>query len=125
MQEANSKNQPDGAKALAGGINRPVNERRCSRRLPQCLPVEVCVESPFSPEIIRGNTRDITAKGAYFFCKQAFMVGQLLRVTIRLSGGLDAGADRVSLTLRSRVQRVEQLVRNGSKTFGIAVALEK
>lgn len=125
MQEANYKKESDAANALGRGINRSLNDRRCSRRLALCLPIEVYGESPFNSQTFRGNTRDISAKGVYFFCEEAYMVGQLLHVTISLSGGKVAGSDRVSLTLRCRVQRVEQIVRNSSKTFGVAVALDE
>jgi hypothetical protein len=53
------------------------------------------------------------------------MAGQLVHVTIRLSGDLVAGSDSVSLTLRCRVQRVEKISQSGSKTFGVAVALDE
>jgi hypothetical protein len=53
------------------------------------------------------------------------MVGHLLYVTMRLSGDPVAGSDRVSLKLRCRVQRVEEIIRNGSKAFGVAVVLDE
>ena len=52
-------------------------------------------------------------------------MGQLLHVTMRLSGDPVAGSDRGSLKLRCRVQRVEEMIRNGSKAFGVAVALDE
>src|SRR6267378_2081724 len=73
----------------------------------------------------RGRTRDISAKGLYFVCEESYMVGQLLHVTIRLSRGLVADSDSVSLTLRCRVQRVERISQSGAKTFGVAVALDE
>jgi PilZ domain len=107
MEEANYKNH-SAANALGRGTNKPpMNDRRCSRRLPLSLPIEVSGESPFNPQTFRGRTRDIAAKGVYFFCEEACTVGQLVRVTIRLSGDSVAFSDRVSLTLRGRVQRVE------------------
>jgi hypothetical protein len=100
-------------------------DRRGSRRLALSLPVEVCGEGPFNPETFCGRTRDIGAKGVYFVCEEAYIVGQLIHVTIRLSGVLVTGTDSVSLTLRYRVQRVEEILRNGSKTFGVAAALDE
>jgi PilZ domain-containing protein len=126
MQEANYKNRSDAADALRRGINKPLlNERRGSRRLALSLPVEVCGESPFNPQTFCGRTRDVASTGLYFFCEEAYMVGQLVHVTIKLSGDLVAGSDRVSLKLRYRVQRFEEMIRNGSKTFGVAVALDE
>jgi hypothetical protein len=126
MQEAHYKNQSDAANALDRGISKPLmNDGRYSRRLALRLPIEVCGESPFNPQTFRGRTRDIAAKGVYFVCEQAYMVAQLVHVTIRLSGDLVAGSERVSLTLRYRIQRVEEIFQNGSKTFGIAVALDE
>jgi hypothetical protein len=126
MQEANYKNQSDSTNALGRGTNRPLmNDRRCSRRFALSLPIEVRGESPFNPQTFRGRTRDIAANGVYFFCEEAYMAGQLVDVTIRLSGDLVAGSDRVSLTLRCRVQRAEKITRNASKTFGVAVALDE
>lgn len=126
MQEANYKSQSDAANARGRGIDKPLmNDRRCSRRLALRLPIEFYGESPFNPQTFRGRTRDIAAKGVYFFCEEAYMVGQLVHVTIRLSGDPVAGSDRVSLTLRYRVQRVEEMIRNGSKAFGVAVALDE
>jgi hypothetical protein len=126
MQEANYKNQSDSANALGRGTSKPLmNDRRCSRRFPLSLPIEVSGESPFNPQTFCGRTRDIAAKGVYFFCEEAYMAGQLVDVTIRLSGDLVPGSDRVSLTLRCRVQRVEKIAQNGSKRFGVAVALDE
>jgi hypothetical protein len=126
MQEANYKNESDSRNALGRGTNKPLmNERRCSRRFVLSQPIEVRGESPFNPQTFRGKTRDIAANGVYFFCEEAYMAGQLVDVTIRLSGDLVAGSDRVSLTLRCRVQRVEKISRNGAKTFGVAVALDE
>ena len=126
MQEANYKNQSDPENALGRGTNKPLmNDRRCSRRFALSLPIEVSGESPFNPQTFRGRTRDIAANGIYFFCEEAYMAGQLVHVTIRLSGDSVAFSDRVSLTLRCRVQRVEEIVRNASKIFGVAVALDK
>jgi hypothetical protein len=126
MQEANYKNQSDPENALGRGTNKPLmNDRRCSRRFALSLPIEVSGESPFNPQTFRGRTRDIAANGIYFFCEEAYMAGQLVHVTIRLSGDSVAFSDRVFLTLRCRVQRVEEIVRNASKIFGVAVALDK
>jgi hypothetical protein len=126
MQEANYKNQSDPENALGRGTNKPLmNDRRCSRRFALSLPIEVSGESPFNPQTFRGRTRDIAANGIYFFCKEAYMAGQLVHVTVRLSGDSVAFSDRVSLTLRCRVQRVEEIVRNASKIFGVAVALDE
>jgi hypothetical protein len=126
MPEANYKNQPDSGNALGRGTNKPLmNDRRCSRRFALSLPIEVSGESPFNPQTFRGRTRDIAANGVYFFCEEAYMAGQLVDVTIRLSGDLLAGSDRVSLTLRCRVQRSEKISQNGSKRFGVAVALDE
>jgi hypothetical protein len=126
MQEANYKNQSDSANALGRGTNKPLlNDRRCSRRLALSLPIEVNGESPFNPQTFRGRTRDIAADGVYFFCEEAYMAGQLVHVTIRLFGGLVASSDSVSLTLRCRVQWVEEITRNGARTFGVAVALDE
>ena len=124
MQEANYKNQS--ANALGRGTNKPPwNDRRCSRRFAMSLPIEVSGESPFNPQTFPGRTRDIAANGVYFLCEEAYMAGQLVHVTIRLSRGLVAGSDSVSLTLRCRVQRVEKISQNGSKAFGVAVALDE
>jgi hypothetical protein len=126
MSEANYKNRSDAADALRRGMNKPLkNERRGSRRLALSLPVEVCGESPFNPQTLCGRTRDVAPKGLYFFCEEAFMVGQLIHVTIKLSGDPVASSDRVSLKLRCRVQRFEEMFRNGAKTFGVAVALDE
>ena len=125
MQEANYKNHSDSANAQDRGTNKPLNDRRCSRRFALSLPIEVSGESPFNPQTFRGRTRDIAANGIYFFCEEAYMAGQLVHVTVRLSGDSVAFSDRVSLTLRCRVQRVEEIVRNASKIFGVAVALDK
>jgi hypothetical protein len=126
MPEANYKNQFDSANALGRGTDKPLlNDRRCSRRFAMSLPIEVSGESPFNPQTFRGRTRDIAANGVYFFCEEAYMVGQLLHVTMRLSGDPVAGSDPVTLTLRCRVQRVEEIIRNGSKAFGVAVALDE
>jgi hypothetical protein len=126
MQEANYKNQSDSANALGRGANKPLlNDRRCSRRFALSLPIEVNGESPFNPQTFRGRTRDIAADGVYFFCEEAYMAGQLVHVTIRLFGGLVASSDSVSLTLRCRVQWVEEIIRDGAKTFGVAVALDE
>jgi hypothetical protein len=126
MQEANYKNQSDPENALGRGTNKPLmNDRRCSRRFTLSLPIEVSGESPFNPQTFRGRTRDIAANGIYFFCEEAYMAGQLVHVTIRLSGDSVAFSDRVSLTLRCRVQRAEEIVRNASKIFGVAVALDE
>jgi PilZ domain len=126
MQEANYKNQSDSANAQGRGTNKPLmNDRRCSRRFALSLPIEVSGESPFNPQTFRGRSRDIAANGVYFFCEEAYMAGQLVHVTIRLFGGLVASSDSVSLTLRCRVQRVEGIVRNASKIFGVAVALDE
>jgi len=43
------------------------------------------------------------------------MAGQLVHVTISLSGDLVADTDSVSLTLRCRVQRVEKISRTAQK----------
>ncbi len=121
MQEANYKNQS--ANALGRGTNKPPwNDRRCSRRFALSLPIEVSGESPFNPQTFPGRTRDIAANGVYFLCEEAYMAGQLVHVTIRL---LVACSDTVFLTLRCRVQRVEKISQNGSKTFGVAVALDE
>jgi hypothetical protein len=53
------------------------------------------------------------------------MKGQLVHVTISLSGGPIAGSGSIFLTLRCRVQRVEKISENGSKLFGVAVALDE
>jgi hypothetical protein len=126
MQEANYKNQSDSANALGRGTSKPLmNDRRSSRRFALSLPIEVRGESPFNPQTFRGRTRDIAANGVYFFCDEAYMSGQLVDVAITLSGDLVAGSDRVSLTLRCRVQWVEKISQNGSRTFGVAVALDE
>ena len=67
--------------------------------------------------------------------RQAYIQGSTLAVwevmllvrsvTISLSGGLIAGPDNISLTMRCRVQRVEEISKSGSKTFGVAVALDE
>jgi hypothetical protein len=126
MREANYKNQSDSANALGRATNKPLmNDRRHSRRLALRLPIEVCGESPFNPQTFYGNTRDIAAKGVYFFCEEAYMVGQLVHVTIPLSGDLIFGSDRVYLTLHYRVQRVEELIQSAATIFGVAVALDE
>jgi hypothetical protein len=126
MQEANYKNQSDSANAAGRATNKPLmNDPRCSRRFVLSLPIEVSGESPFNTQTFRGRTRDIAANGVYFFCEEAYMAGQLVHVTIRLSGDLVADSDSVSLTLRCRVQRVEKISQNGLKTFGVAVALDE
>jgi hypothetical protein len=126
MQEANYKNQSGAGNALGRGINKPLmNDRRGSRRLALSLPIDVCGESPFNPQTFRGRTRDIAANGVYFFCEEAYMAGQLLHVTMKLPGDPVTDSDRVSLTLRCRVHRVEEIKQNGSKTFGVAVALDE
>src|ERR1700730_12384910 len=110
MQEANYKNHSDALNAPGRGINKPfMNDRRYSRRLALRLPIDVCGESPFNPQTCRGRTRDIAAKGVYFVCEEAYMAGQLVHVTIKLSGDPVAGSDSISLTLRCRVQRVEEI----------------
>jgi hypothetical protein len=125
MQDANYKKQSDAANALRRGINKPlINDRRGSHRLALRLPVEVCGESPFNPQTFHGRTRDISANGVYFFCEEAYIAGQLLHITMRLSGDPVTGSDRISLTLRCRIQRVEVISQNGLKTFGVAVALD-
>jgi hypothetical protein len=126
MQEANYKDQSDSANALGRRTNKPLtNGRRGTKRWAVSQLIEVCGESPFNPQTYRGRTRDISAKGIYFVCEEPYMKGQLVHVTISLSGGPIAGSDSVCLTLRCRVQRVEKIFQNGSKTFGIAVALDE
>jgi hypothetical protein len=126
MQEANYKNPSDSENALGRGTNKPLmNDRRCSRRFALSLPIEVSGESPFNPQTFRGRTRDIAANGIYFSCEEAYMAGQLVHVTIRMFGGLVASSGSVSLTLRCRVQWVEEITWHGSKTFGVAVALDE
>jgi hypothetical protein len=126
MQKAHYKNQSDSANALGRGTNKPLlNDRRCSRRFALSLPIQVNGESPFNPQTFRGRTRNIAANGVYFFCEEAYMAGQLVHVTIRLFGDLVVSTDSVSLTLRCRVQWVEEITRNGSKIFGVAVALDE
>jgi hypothetical protein len=126
MQEANYQNQSDAANAPGRGINKPlIRDRRGSRRLALRLPIEVCGESPFNPQTFYGRTRDIAPKGVYFFCEEAYMAGQLLHVTMRLFGDPVTGSDRISLTLRYRIQRVEEISQNGSKAFGVAAALDE
>jgi len=126
MQEANYKDQSDSANALGRRTNKPLtNGRRGTKRWAVSQLIEVCGESPFNPQTYRGKTRDISAKGIYFVCEEPYMKGQLVHVTISLSGGPIAGSDSVYLTLRCRVQRVEKIFQNGSKTFGIAVALDE
>jgi hypothetical protein len=126
MREADFTNHPGAVNAPSRGIYKPLtNDRRGSERRAMSESIEVCGESPFNPQTYRGRTRDISAKGIYFVCEEPYMVGQLLHVTIRLSRGLVAGSDSVSLTLRCRVQRVEKIFQNGSKTFGVAVALDE
>jgi hypothetical protein len=126
MQEANYKNQSDSANALGRGTNKPLlNDRRCSRRFALSLPIEVNGESPFNPQTFCGRTRDIAANGVYFSCEEAYMAGQLVHVTIRLFRGWVTSSDSVSLKLRCRVQWVEEITRNGSKAFGVAVALDE
>jgi PilZ domain-containing protein len=126
MREADFTNHPDAANALGRGINKPLtNGRRGSERCAMSQSIEVCGESPFNPQTYRGTTRDISAKGVYFVCGEAYMKGQLVHVTISLSGGLIAGSDTVSLTMRCRVQRVEEISQNGSRAFGVAVALDE
>jgi hypothetical protein len=126
MQEANYKKQSDSANALDRGTNKPLmNDRRCSRRFALRLPIEVSGESPFNPQTFRGITRDIAANGVYFLCEEGYIAGQLVHVTIRLSGDLVGDSDSVCLTLRCRVQRVEKISQNGSKTLGVAVALDE
>jgi hypothetical protein len=125
MQEANCRNQPDAVTAAGRGIDKPpIKDRRCSPRLALRLPVEACAQGRLSPQTYRGTTRDISAKGVYFVCGEAYLAGQLVYVTIRMSGDLAAGSDSVSLTSRYRVKRVEEIFQNGSKRFGIAAALE-
>jgi hypothetical protein len=126
MQPANQKKRSDAPNALGRGIHGPsLNDRRSSQRLAVHLQIEVCGESPFNPQAFRGRTRDIAANGIYFVCEEASMAGQLVHVTIRLSGDMVAGSDSVFLTLRYRIQRVEEIFQNGAKTFGIAVALDE
>ena len=126
MQEANYKNQSDSANALGRGTNKPLlNDRRCSRRFALSLPIEVRGESPFNPQTFRGTSRDIAANGVYFLCEEAYMAGQLVHVTIRLFGDLVGSPNSVSLTLRCRVQWVEEITWNDAKTFGVAVALDE
>ena len=126
MREADFTNQRDAANALSRGINKPLrNGRRGSERWAMSQSIEVCGESPFNPQTYRGRTRDISAKGLYFVCEESYIVGQLVHVTIRLSRGLVADSDSVSLTLRCRVQRVERISQSGAKTFGVAVALDE
>jgi hypothetical protein len=126
MREADFTNRPDAANVLSHGINKPLtNGRRVSERWAMSQSIEVCGESPFNPQTYRARTSDISAKGLYFVCEEAYMKGQLVHVTISLSGGLIAGSDSISLTLRCRVQRVEKISQNGSKTFGVAVALDE
>jgi hypothetical protein len=126
MQEANDKDESDSANAPGRGADKPpMNDRRCSRRFTLSLPIEASGESPFNSQTFRGKIRDIAANGVYFFCEEAYMAGQLVHVTIRLSLDPVAFPDRVSLTLRCRVQRVEEIVRNASRIFGVAVALDE
>src|ERR1700687_941085 len=126
MQEARFTNQTETQETGARKKKKPLpKDRRRSRRLVLSNPVEVCGESPFNPQTLRGTTRDIDANGVYFVCDESYMVGQLVHVTIHLSGGLLLGSESVTLTLRCRVQRAEELIRNGSKTFGVAVALDE
>jgi hypothetical protein len=87
--------------------------------------IEVCGESPFNPRTYRGRTRNISARGVYFVCEEPYMKGQLVHVTISLSGVLIAGPDNISLTMRCRVQRVEEISKIGPKIFGVAVALDE
>src|SRR6267143_2860678 len=123
MREADFTNRPDAANVLSHGINKPLtNGRRVSERWAMSQSIEVCGESPFNPQTYRARTRDISAKGIYFVCEEPYMKGQLVHVTISLSGGPIAGSDSVYLTLRCRVQRVEKISDNGSKIFGVAVA---
>jgi hypothetical protein len=126
MREADFTNHPDAANALSRGRSKPLtNGRRGSERWAMSQAIEVCGESPFNPQTYRGRTRDISAKGVYFVCEEAYMRGQLVHVTISLSGDLIADSDSISLTMRCRVQRVEEISQNGSKTFGVAVALDE
>ena len=99
--------------------------RRSSRRFALSLPVEACGESPFKTQPIKGRTRNVSANGIYFVCDEACMAGQLLYITMKLPGDKLDHADGIFLRVRCRVRRVEEMLQNGSKAFGIAVALDE
>lgn len=112
--------------SVGGGQTRITNDRRYAPRAALSLPIAVRGESPFNTQTFHAMTRDISAKGVYFVCDEAYMAGQLLHATIRLSSEVTNGFECLSLTLRFRVQRAElQISSNGFKTFGVAMALDE
>ena len=100
-------------------------DRRSTRRFALSLPVEARGESPFNPQPVKGRTQNVSAKGIYFACDEAYMAGQLLHVKMRLSGDKTAGIDSILLTVRCRVQRVSKISMSGAGRFGVAVALDE
>ena len=100
-------------------------DRRGTRRFALSLPVEARGESPFNPQPVEGRTQNVSAKGIYFVCDEAYMSGQLLHIKMKLSGDKAAGTDSIFLTVRCRVQRVDKMSTNGAGRFGVAVALDE
>ena len=100
-------------------------DRRSTRRFALSLPVEACGGSPFKSQPVKGRTRNVSANGIYFVCDEACMAGQLLHITMKLSGEKMGGTDSIFVTVRCRVQRVEEIFQIGLKRFGVAVALDE
>jgi PilZ domain len=123
MGDPNLTGQVNGSVAPQNGVRTATHDRRCASRIAFVIPIEVRGESPFNPRTVTGITQNLSANGMYFVCGERYLPGQLLYITMKF-GDQVQGIDSLSLTLRFRVQRLEQTKRSAAEHFGVAVALD-
>ena len=95
-------------------------ERRASRRFTMALPLTVRASSPAGPVERKGQTRDVSFRGLYFWIDASIEPGSEIEFVLTLPREITLAGD-VHIRCTGKVVRVEDL--NGH--HGIAARIER
>jgi hypothetical protein len=95
-------------------------DKRGTRRFPLSLPVSVKVKSAGKDEIV-SQTRDVSARGVFFYMESAPEEGSEVEFTLTLPPEITL-TEALRIHCTGRVVRIDQ---GSGQNFGIAAAIDK
>lgn len=95
-------------------------ERRASRRFTMALPLALQLHTSLGPVEKRGETRDVSFRGLYFWTDEEFIPGLTIEFVLTLPKEMTATRD-VKIHCFGRIVRVEER----QQTRGVAARIER
>jgi hypothetical protein len=101
-----------------------MTERRRTKRFELFLPMQICVSRFNRPEFHSAHLRDISTHGIYFHSEGQIPTGTNMELTFSLPLGREHET-KVLVRASGRALRVDALVGEEGRVFGVAAALDR